>query len=117
MSDHCALLARERCLTCAYRSGTEASASKSTQLTAQLCVLSGEPFYCHEEVVAPGAERVLVCAGHLAATAALGPVPEWRGALAASMLTLMEEADERPEDFDSDRKCVTAIRRMVGLEP
>lgn len=110
---------RERCATCAYRAGTEASRSKSTLLTAKLCALAAEPFYCHEERLAPGADdsvRTVVCAGHTAAVLALGDVPDWQRALAVSMLTLMEEVDERPADFDTDRKCVTAIRRMIGLD-
>lgn len=118
MSDHCALLARERCLTCAYRSGTKASASKSTQLTAQLCALSGEPFYCHEEMIPLGADdsaRTVVCAGHEAAVLALGDIPDWQCALAASMLaqicgTCYDPLGEAPDLRFSERVARHAVR-------
>lgn len=38
----------EKCATCAFRPGTEASKSANTLLKAQLCALTGELFLCHE---------------------------------------------------------------------
>lgn len=43
MADH------ERCATCAYREGTEAANTPSTVFLAELCVMSGETFNCHED--------------------------------------------------------------------
>lgn len=40
---------RDRCLTCAYREGTEASKSPNTVLKAALCLETGEPFLCHSD--------------------------------------------------------------------
>jgi hypothetical protein len=38
----------ERCATCAFRAGTDASRSPITQLRAKLCIISGDYFLCHE---------------------------------------------------------------------
>lgn len=37
-----------KCATCAFRPGTDAAKSRSTQLKAKLCIESGEEFLCHE---------------------------------------------------------------------
>ena len=40
---------KERCGTCAYRPGTEASRSEFTLMKANLCMDAGEVFLCHED--------------------------------------------------------------------
>ena len=107
---------KERCATCAYRPGTEASRDETTLLTARLCAIAGEPFFCHEEQVSHGEERQEVCAGFLAAVEAQGPEPEWRRDVADGMLRLMEEAAEHPADFDTDAKAAAKIRAVLGLD-
>lgn len=40
-----------RCEDCAFSAGTRASSDELTRLKARLCVDTGEPFYCHEDVI------------------------------------------------------------------
>ena len=41
----------DKCATCAFRLGTEASRQPLTVLKARLCAQIGEPFYCHDNAV------------------------------------------------------------------
>lgn len=82
------------CSGCAFVSGTEANRDQLTQLTAELCVQSGDPFFCHanaiEDRLPKGQERL--CRGYLDERARRGPQPAWKAAVAAEGLRLMEEA-------------------------
>lgn len=60
--------ASERCSTCAYRQGTEASGDVADRgLTrVRLALLdAAQPFYCHEDGPIPGKKRL--CIGHMSA--------------------------------------------------
>lgn len=77
----------ERCATCAFRRGTPASLNEPTRLAAQLCVLSGETFCCHE------AEREgEPCRGWQAAVERRGPQPAWRQELAQRFSDIFDDA-------------------------
>lgn len=39
----------ERCITCAFRSGTYANGCETTVMDATKCIMERVPFYCHEE--------------------------------------------------------------------
>lgn len=61
----------DRCATCAYRQGTEASGDEVDRgLTRVRRALldAAEPFYCHEDGPIPGKRRL--CIGHMNAMAA-----------------------------------------------
>lgn len=63
----------DRCSTCAYRQGTEASGDEVDQgLTRMRRALldACEPFYCHDEGPIPGKRRL--CIGHMNAIEARG---------------------------------------------
>ncbi len=97
----------DRCATCAYRSGTDASRTPTTVMLARLCVLSGEPFSCHE--------RPDVCAGHAAAVASrqkAGIVePEWRRLLYLEMSEVLVDAANGPALSDAEAAAV--VRGIV----
>lgn len=77
----------ERCATCAFRRGTPASLHEPTRLAAQLCVLSGETFCCHE------AQRVgEPCRGWDAAVRRRGRQPAWRAELAQRFSDIFDDA-------------------------
>lgn len=95
-----------RCATCAFRPGTEASRSELTLVKAQLCLISGTVFHCHE---APGWEP---CAGYLAALPAHQNEPEWRQDFALEMLDLIEEA-ERAGSGWTEQRTIEFIRAAV----
>lgn len=107
-------MSRDRCATCAFRPGTEASETPGTMLTAQLCVLSGERFECHETDRAGEP-----CIGWQRAVEARGAIPEWRRKAGAAMLALLRDADHCPERFDSDEQIATEVEvafREAGLD-
>jgi hypothetical protein len=54
-----AKLQPERCITCAFRSGTYANGCETTVMDALKCVMEGVPFYCHEESTS-------LCGGYVA---------------------------------------------------
>ena len=67
---------RARCATCAFRAGTEANRHPLTLLTATGCVISGEPFYCHEGLESDDADPTTACAGWAAARRAVARAGE-----------------------------------------
>lgn len=83
-----------RCSGCAFTEGTEAHRDDLTVLTAELCVQSGEPLFCHanaiEDKLPRGSERV--CRGYIEQCARRGQQPAWKAAVAAEALRLIEEA-------------------------
>lgn len=90
---------KTRCGDCAFTPGTDAHGSELSRATADLCVISGEPFYCHraneagrlEPRVDPTGEPVL-CRGFVEAFAAQGAQDDWRAAVASEYLRMLEEA-------------------------
>lgn len=90
---------KARCGDCAFTPGTEAHGCEPTRLTAEFCVMSGEPFYCHragsdgalEPRTAPAGEPVL-CRGFVEAFTARPPVTDWQAAVASECLRVMEDA-------------------------
>lgn len=70
------------CATCALRVGTDANQASVTMLTVELCLMSGEPFYCHE--------HNRVCKGWIAAANAIAcdgeAVPDFQRRVAAVAL-------------------------------
>lgn len=90
---------KARCGDCAFTPGTEAHGCEPTQVTADLCVLSGEPFYCHRagkdgaiEARTDGSGEPVLCRGFVEAFTAQGPVKEWQAAVASECLRVMEDA-------------------------
>jgi hypothetical protein len=84
----------ERCLTCAYRDGTEASKSEATLLKARLCMESGELFLCHADP-----SRRAICKGWVDAFAVRlhsGKLQQdpWRRELAAAMAQSITDAED-----------------------
>lgn len=58
--------ASERCSTCAYRQGTEASGDVEDRGLTRLrraLLDAAQPFYCHEDGPIPGKKRL--CIGHM----------------------------------------------------
>ena len=55
-----------RCKSCAFRSGTFPNGCPETLIQAIACVVSGEPFFCHQQLDAHG-EPEDICAGWLIA--------------------------------------------------
>lgn len=106
------IASRERCATRAYRAGTEASRNEHTVMTAKLCVMSGEAFFCHEPL-GPGGEPTRLCVGFEAARVAQAAQPEWRASTADTMLHLLEMAEDDASQFDTDEKYIAAIRRLI----
>lgn len=98
-------MVNDRCATCAFRPGTEASRDPTTLLMARLCLLGGDIFQCHE--IERAGEP---CAGFLAAKIALPEPPGWQQQTSAAMLDLLAEAVAHPVDFDSEEKIVARIR-------
>lgn len=100
MSDYLEPFAmRKQCGDCAFDPQSDAGKCQITVTTAQLCVLSGEPFYCHrantegeiEARIDSRGEPVL-CRGFVEAFTARGVVPDWQAAVAAESLRVMEDA-------------------------
>jgi hypothetical protein len=86
-----------RCAGCAFTKGTEANRSDITRLTAEICVLSDEPFYCHANAVdnalPAGQERL--CRGFVESLAVRGPVQPWQVAVGLEALCIVQEAEDR----------------------
>jgi hypothetical protein len=96
-----------RCATCAFRPGTEASRTETTVLMARLCLMSGETFECHE--------RTAPCAGFLYALNARQPEPEWCQAVAGELLDL--QLNEAHLMDWSEERIVAEIRgRLTALD-
>lgn len=71
--------AGERCSTCAYRQGTEASGDEVDRGLTRLrraLLDAAQPFYCHEDGPIPGKKRL--CIGHMDAMAARGRAGYYR---------------------------------------
>jgi hypothetical protein len=87
-----------KCSDCAYRPGTPANLSPRTQLVAELCVQTDEPFYCHANADAHGNlphDQERLCRGYLEALAARGPMSEVKAAIAAEGMRILAEAERR----------------------
>lgn len=89
-----------RCTGCAFTAGTEANRDQLTTITAELCLQSGEPFFCHANAVADklprGRERV--CRGYSEARETRPPItPPWKRAIAREALAIMEECADGME--------------------
>ena len=90
---------KKRCGDCAFSPESEAYGCESTRLTAELCVLSGEPFYCHradaEGHVRPRLDdrgEAVLCRGFVDAFSARGPESDWQAAVASESLRILEDA-------------------------
>jgi hypothetical protein len=59
----------ERCKSCAFKAGTFPNGCPETLLQAIACVVSGEPFFCHQKLDAQG-EPEDICVGWLLAVTA-----------------------------------------------
>lgn len=122
----------EKCGTCAFRAGTEASESPFTLLKARLSAENGEPFYCHEPMetlmkAEPGLPlseaidylrgegEMRLCGGaarlmdRLAAQGHFERDEEWRQLVRRALLELIHRAETEP-GFDLDE---TAFRQML----
>lgn len=94
------LVMRKHCGDCAFVAGTEAHNCEITQLTANICVDSSEPFYCHRanddhsELVPRLDHRgePVLCRGFVDALQDRGPVPEWSKAIARECLRMLQDA-------------------------
>ncbi len=74
---------RERCNDCAFTAGTEPNLYPPSKLRADLCLMNGEPFYCHK-----GDKPV--CQGWIDERQKQGPVPDWKQELARQLSDLFE---------------------------
>lgn len=91
-------LADLRCEDCAFRAGSNANKSLSTQLKAQLCAEIPEEFYCHlrEKTLCAGWALLANRLNHEGYHAAQ---PEWKRHLKRVLLDALNRA-EQGEDFD-----------------
>lgn len=104
-----------KCSGCAFTKGTEAERDALTQLTTELCLQSGEPFFCHANAVAdqlPKDEK-RVCRGYLEARALRAPAPAWKAAVAREGLILMEEAASGRDIQDAPARLLVAGVRSL----
>lgn len=106
---------RDRCEGCAFRPGTEASTSPWTQAAAHLCVLSGEPFLCHD-----GGDGHL-CKGFVDAftvkmnSGYYARLEPWKKELFARLSDALDDilaADQRGEAVDPDT-FLKAVRKYL----
>lgn len=105
---------KERCDTCAFREGTEASKDEITRLKVSLCLQSRTPFNCHE---APGGiAGLVVCRGFLDAITASPEKPniaEWKQDLAGRLLEVIENVETDPDRFADGAAIETQIRNVI----
>lgn len=92
---------KKSCGDCAFDPQSDAGRCEATVTTATLCVLSGEPFYCHRSrdgvVVGPREDHngePVFCRGFVDAFTARGPVSDWQAAVADECLRVMEDAKD-----------------------
>lgn len=85
---------RDKCSTCAFRSGTYPNQDGITLIKAKLCADTATPFLCHE------AERDAMCAGfadfltRYIETSEYKNQPEWRHEVKLKMLEMIDLAEE-----------------------
>lgn len=89
---------RKPCGDCAFDPHSDAGRCDLTVATAMLCVMSGEPFYCHradkDGDIQPRTDRrgeAVLCRGFVDAFVARVVVEEWRVAVAAEALRILED--------------------------
>lgn len=112
----------KHCGDCAFLEGTEAHGEEMTRITAELCVMSGEPFYCHRKddagklVARPDGEGgAVLCRGFVDAFVAQGPPKDWQAAVSSECLRIMEEAiDGRIATAEEINKRVLAAGAQEG---
>ena len=115
---------KARCGDCAYTAGSDAHGCEITRTTAELCVLSGEPFFCHQSSAQglvprtdPTTGEAMLCRGFLDALMARGTQDEWRAAVAGECLRILEEATDGrvpTNDAITDRIIVAGERAHIA---
>lgn len=107
------------CPGCAFRPGTDAYEGL-TRIKATLCVQTGEPFYCHANLLATGGtdlepipgEPMSLCRGFvdaLVARLACGEEePEWRRRIYTALTDAMVEIETSPL-LDNDPEAQQAL--------
>ena len=97
-----------RCATCAFTTGTQANSQDSTRIKADLCVNSGEPFFCHEPDRCD-AEGPVACVGWVRAVIKKAEsgwyqkLPPWKKELnerMAELITAHEDAIIAGREYD-----------------
>jgi hypothetical protein len=102
------------------RPGTEANQAPMTQMTLQLCIMSGVAFQCHD-----GGDGHLCKGFHDAFVAKLNrgdyaAMPEWKRRLAVESLAMIDEAkdaDARGVPFDADAAMQKMIEKLCDEVP
>lgn len=77
----------ERCKDCAFTPGTVPNLYWPSKMRADLCLISGEPFYCHH------GEKP-VCKGWIEERRQQGPVPAWKAEVAKEASAVFESMTE-----------------------
>src|ERR1041385_6049741 len=81
------------CDDCAFRKGTEANSHPWTIMKANLCLITGEEFYCHRR----GTTHAPICSGYDNARSNRPAHPEWRVKIAAQLSQMQELAESSTE--------------------
>lgn len=109
-----------RCATCAFTTGTVANLQDSTRIKAELCVLSGESFLCHEPDRSD-AEGQVACVGWTQAVIKKAECgwyesqPAWRQELhlrMADLVTAHEDAILAGREYDWEAEMEKAFAEM-----
>jgi len=99
---------RERCDTCAFTPGTPANRRGLTVLKAKLCVLTSDPFYCHDNLMATGGSELepapgtpyMLCRGFVDAMEARLArdirEPDWKRRFYATLNDAIAEIEMNP---------------------
>lgn len=92
------IMMREACLDCAFRPGTDARKAPLQAEKANLCVLAGVPFHCHEHPRTFGTDKVM-CKGFVDAFTArmqnqyYDRLPDWKKQIFLTCLDAIESAE------------------------
>lgn len=117
---------RKQCGDCAFDPTSPAGRCEITVAMAQLCVTSGEPFYCHEAGTQGGIEprtdsrgEPVLCRGFVDAFVARGPIPDWQAAISEEALRIIDDAKDGKavsDDEFRDRILAAGERAQIPAE-